>query len=168
MSKLARRWNVVRIALRVAAGALLASVTGQATLAQQHWAMQRGNIVQAPKLKIAPAKDRPAMPPGPNIVERNAIGLPLARPATGQKQAAPIFGPAELHAYPAPAPVAGPARSGLQPGSMPVPMPRPLVLSRGTINGAGFTRPGTALTPLGGPAKSAATAINGTSFRPKH
>jgi hypothetical protein len=65
-------------------------------------------------------------------------------------------------------PAAGLGGRGLQPLRMPVPVPRPLVLSRGTINGAAFTRPGTALAPLGGPAKPGATSINGTSIRPRH
>jgi hypothetical protein len=65
-------------------------------------------------------------------------------------------------------PAAGLGNRGLQPKRMPVPLPRPLILSRGTINGAAFTRPGTALAPLGGPAKPGATSINGTSIRPKH
>jgi hypothetical protein len=65
-------------------------------------------------------------------------------------------------------PAAGLGSRGLQSARMPVPVPRPLIVSRGTINGAAFTRPGTALAPLGGPAKPAATGINGTSIRPKH
>ena len=44
----------------------------------------------------------------------------------------------------------------------------PPVSSPGTIGGASFTRSGAALLPLGGPAKPAATGINGTSIRPKH
>lgn len=50
----------------------------------------------------------------------------------------------------------------------PMPAPHPLVVSRGTIDGTAFTRPGTRLMPLGGAAKPAATGINGTSIRPKH
>lgn len=130
----------------------------------------------APKLKIAPAKERPIVPGRSNVVHRNAIGIPVARPNGGQKPTGPNLGRAATLAPPvAPVP---PAPSGAALGlggralpapHMPMPAARPLVLSRGAINGgASFTRPGTALAPLGGPAKRAATGINGTSIQPKH
>lgn len=128
-----------------------------------------GNAGQAPQLKIAPAQERSIVHGGSNVIDRNAIGSPIPRPDAGQRPAGPALGHAA--AVVPPAPPGGAAVLGIrefQVPRLPAPAPRPLVLSHGTIDGAAFTRPGTALKPLGGPAKPAATGINGTTFRPKH
>lgn len=124
--------------------------------------------VQAPHfVKMAPAKERALPPAAPNIVERNAIGLPVAR--RNAPPIAPLPGPIAVRA-PVP-PSAGGSSSGIRGGEiMPVrvPVAQPLASNRSTIGGAGLARPATALMPLGGPAKPGATSINGTSIRPKH
>jgi hypothetical protein len=175
-----------RVVLPIAAGALLAGMPAQVTLAQQHDATNpgaaahvapigehKGGRFQAPQLKMAPAKERPIIHGGANVADHNAIGMPVARPDGGQKPTAPNLGRAATLAPPvSPAPsgaALGLGSSALNAPHVPAPAPRPLVFSRGTINGgAVFTRPGTALAPLGGPAKQAATGINGTSIQPKH
>ncbi len=133
----------------------------------------------APKLKIAPAKEPPIVHGGSNGVDRNAIGMPIARPDGGQKPTGPNLGRATTPTPPVrPLPPRPPAPLGAADGlgsrvlpapHMPAPASRPLVLSRGTINGgAAFARPGAALAPLGGPAEHAAAGINGTTIQPKH
>lgn len=175
--------QVWRIFLRIMAGALLAGMSAQVTLAQQHETADAGAAAHAPQpgenkggrfgvpqLKMAPAR-APAIVHGGANVDRNAIGMSIVRPNGGQRPLGPNLGRAATIAPPAsPAPSA--AAVGLGGRAVPLPRiaapaPRPLVLSHGTINGATFTRPGTAPVPLGGPAKRAATGINGTSFRPK-
>jgi hypothetical protein len=181
--------NTWRVALGIATGALLlAGMPAQVTLAQQHDANNpdaaahaaptgenKGGRFQAPQLKMAPAKERPIIHGGANVTDHNAIGISIVRPDRGQQPTGLNLGRAATLAPPvAPvSPVPPGAAVGL--GSralaalhMPAPAPRPLVLSRGTINGAAFTRPGTALVPLGGPAKQAAIGINGTNIQPKH
>ncbi len=179
--------HVRRVVLPMAAGALLAGMPMRATLAQQPAASDAGGAVhaapsgenkgggvRAPPLKIAPTRERSIVRGGSNLLDRNAIGMPVARPDGSQRPAAPNLGRAATLASPAPpAPSGAPAvlgSRGLQAPRIPapVPAPRPLIWSRGTIDGAALTRPGTALKPLGGPAKAAATGINGTNFQPKH
>lgn len=130
-----------------------------------------GSAGRAPQLKIAPANERSIVHGSSTILDRNAIGLAIPRPDAAQRPAALNLG----HAAGIP-PLATPAPSGGAAlfGSRSLPAPRiaaqplrPLVLNRGAIDGAAFTRPATGLKPLGGPAKPAATGINGTSFRPK-
>jgi hypothetical protein len=124
---------------------------------------------QPPKLKIGPIQHPAIAPNGPTIVDRNAIGLPVVRPAEGRGPAAINAG----HTAVLPLPALSDGAAGLGSGRLPpprvvAPAPRPLVVSRGAIDGAAFTPPGTALKPLGGPAKPAAIGINGTNFRLKH
>jgi hypothetical protein len=183
-----RAW---RLALPVAGGALLAGMPAGIALAQQPAAANagaathaapsgenKGGRPQEPQVKFAPAKERSIersiIHGGPNVVDHNAIGISVVRPDGGQRPAAPNLGRAAAPVAPiAPVPptppggAAGLAGRALEAPHVSAPAPRPLVLSRGTINGASFTRPGTALKPLGGPAKPAATGINGTTFRPK-
>ena len=91
----------------------------------------------------------------------------LRHDAAPAASAAPIVGHFAAHA-PAPQPLGGLAFRGAQPAPVRLPGVQPPVLNRSTIGGASFTRSGTALLPLGGPAKLGATSINGTSIRPKH
>lgn len=175
--------HVCRVVLPMAAGALLAGLSARVTLAQRHDAADAGAAAhaapsgenkagrfQAPQLKIAPAKEPSIVHGGGSAgVDRNAIGLPVVRPNSGQRPPALNLGHPAAIAPPEPsvgAAVFG--NRGLQAPRVATPGPQPLVLRRGTIDGAAFTRPETALKPLGGPAKPAATGINGTSFRPKH
>lgn len=179
-----RAWRLV---LPLAGGALLAGVPVELALAQQPAAANAGAAAhagpsgdsksgrpQAPQVKFAPAKERSIIHGGANVVDHNAIGIAVVRPDGGQRPAMPNVGRAAAPVPPVPpmppAPPGGAAGLGARALPAPhisAPAPRPLVLSRGTINGASFTRPGTALKPLGGPAKPAATGINGTTFRPK-
>jgi hypothetical protein len=121
------------------------------------------------KLKIGPIQHPAIVPNGPAIVDRNAIGLPVVRPAEVRLPAAINAGHTAVLPLPA---LSGGAASlgsrGLPPPRIAAPAPRPLVVSRGAIDGAAFTRAGTALKPLGGPAKHASAGINGTSIQPKH
>jgi hypothetical protein len=173
--------HVWRVVLRLAAGALLAGISARATLAQPPAASNAGGAAHAappaeskgggirvPHLKIAPAKEPPIVPGGSNVVNRNAIGMSVERPDGGQRPAGPNVGRAAAPAPPAPpGDAAGLGIRVLPAPRVAAPGPRPLVLSRGVVSGTTFTRPGTALTPVGGPTKPAATGINGTSFRPK-
>jgi len=127
---------------------------------------QDTNIAAPHFVQMAPAKDRPVLPPGSNIIDRNAIGIPVLR--RDLAPAAPLVGHVAVHPL---APQS--AGVGLPVGSVEISPLRmtgapPLASSRGAITGASFTRPGTALVPLGGPAKQAATGINGTNIKPKH
>jgi hypothetical protein len=190
----ARIWpgRVWRAVLPVAAGGLLAGMSACSTFARQaeaantgaaaHGASSgenKGGRFHAPQLKIAPAKAPPIVHGGSNGVDRNAIGMPIARPDGGQKPTGPNLGRAATLTPPVlplpplpPAPLgaaAGLGRSVLPAPHMPAPAARPLVLSRGSINGgAAFARPGTVLAPLGGPAEHAAAGINGTTIERKH
>jgi hypothetical protein len=175
--------DVWLLVLPMAAAMLLAAVFAPATLAQQHETAAAGAAPHtapssdnragrflAPQLKMAPARE-PAIVHGGAAVERNAIGMSVARPDGGQRPLGLNLGRAPTVAPPA-SPLPSGAAVGLGGRSVPpprtaAPAPRPLVVSRGTINGATFTRPGTAPVPLGGPAKRTASGINGTSFRPK-
>lgn len=127
---------------------------------------QDTNIQASQFLRTVPAKDRPVLPAGPQGVDRNAIGVAVVRHDPG-----PAVPPAGHFAVrgPVPEPIGAgaPAVSGRQMAPVRVPGAPP-VWSRSAIGGASFTRPGVALLPLGGPAKPAATGINGTSIRPKH
>lgn len=170
------------IAVRVIAAALLVGFATRTPLAQQPAAggsvhaaapreARRGNEadIQIRLLShrpMAPAKDRPVLPPGSNIVDRNAIGLPVLR--HDPVPPAPLVGHVAVRPL-APQSAGGglPVRSG-EIAPVRVTGAPPLVSSRGTISGVSFTRPGAALVPLGGPAKPAATGINGTNVRPKH
>jgi hypothetical protein len=175
-----------RVVLPIVAGALLAGMPAQVTLAQQAEAANagaaahtaptgehKGGRFQAPQLTRAPAKERPIIHGGASVTDHNAIGISIVRPDGGQKPTGFNLGRALTLAPPvSPAPsgaALGLGGSALNAPHVPAPAPRPLVFSRGTINGgAVFTRPGTALAPLGGPAKQAATGINGTRIQPKH
>jgi hypothetical protein len=166
-----------RAGLRGAAAGLLLGVLASAAIAQQPTAADRPTTshkpAEAPKLKVAPAKEQPIAHAGSVVVDRNAIGLAIRRPDTGQRPIGSNLGRAP--GLPPPAPPSGAV--GLGSGAIglgnralpaprpPAPGPQPLVVSRGTLNGAAFMRPRTAMAPLGGPAKPA--TINGTSFRPK-
>ena len=124
--------------------------------------------IQAPHfLKMTPAKDRPISLSAPNLMDRNAIGVPAIRHDAAP--AAPLLGHVAVRA---PAPLSGGGSSlGIRGGEIVpvrVPVAQPLVSSRSAIGGASFARPGTALLPLGGPARPGATSINGTTIRPKH
>jgi hypothetical protein len=167
----------------MAAAALLAGMFARAAPAQQHETADagaaahaapsgdnKGGHFQPPQIKMVPAR-APAIVRGGANVERNAIGMPVARPNGGERppglnlgHAATVAPPASYALSPAAASLG--TRASPQP-RIAAPAPRALVLSRGTINGATFTRPGTAPVPLGGPAKRTATGINGTSFRPR-
>jgi hypothetical protein len=180
--------DVWRVGLSMAAGALLASGSARTTLAQQAVASEavgaahaaasgdrKGGGGQGARLKMAPAKAEPIVHGGANIIDHNAIGISVVRPDSGQKPTGLNLGRAGTPAAPVPpippAPPGGAVGLSTRPLLAPhisAPAPRPLVLSRGTINGAAFTRPGTALMPLGGPAKHASVGINGTSIQPKH
>lgn len=188
MSARIRPRCVWRAALLIAAAALLAGMSARATLAQQpvasgagtaahaaHSGETKGGRLQAPQLKMAPAEGRSIVHGGANVVDHNAIGIPVVRPDSGQKATGLNLGRAATLAPPVsplspvlPGAAAGLGSRALPAPHMPAPPLRPLVLSRGTISGAAFGRPSTALMPLGGPAKSAATGVNGTSIRPKH
>jgi hypothetical protein len=179
-----RAWRLV---LPLAGGALLAAMPVEIALAQQPAAANAGAAAhaapsgenkadrfQAPQVKFAPATERPINHGGATVIDHNAIGISMVRPDGGQRPAVPNLGRAAAPVPPAPplppAPPGGAAGLGgrtLPAPHISVPAPRPLVLSRGTINGASFTRPRTALKPLGGPAKPAAAGVNGTTFRPK-
>jgi hypothetical protein len=176
--------HVWRVVLRMAAGALVAGMSARATLAQPPAASNAGGAAHAapsgkskgggirlPHLKLAPTKEPPIAPGGSNVVNRNAIGMSVERPDGGQRPAGPNIGRAAALAPPVPPAPSGDA-AGLGIRVLPAPRiaapgPRPLVLSPGMVGGTAFTRPGTALKPLGGPTKAAATSINGTNFRPK-
>lgn len=180
--------HVRRVVLRFAAGALLAGMSARVTLAQQPAAANTGAAThaapsgetkagrfQAPQLKMAPDEGRSIVHGGATVTDHNAIGMSIVRPDNGQRPAGFNLGRAATQAPPvSPIP---PAPSGAAVGAgsralpaphIAAPSPGPLVLSRGPINGAAFTRPGTALVPLGGPAERAAAGINGTSIQPKH
>lgn len=126
-------------------------------------------------LKMTPAKDRPISLPAPNAIDRNPIGVRLVRHDAAP--AAPLLGQIVVRA-PAPQPVGGSSLGTRGGETVLVPVrgsgAQPLVFNRSTIGGASFARPGTALLPLGGPARpgatsiAGATSINGTSIRPKH
>jgi hypothetical protein len=174
-----------RVATRVIAAALLAGVSTRTPLAQQPAAGAGGPVHAAAtregrrgseadiqvrllsrRPQMAPAKDRPVLAPGANIVDRNAIGVPVLR----HDQAPTASLVRHVAVRPLSAQSAGgglPVRSGdLAPlHGMAAPSS---VSSRNTISGASFARSGAALVPLGGPAKPAATGINGTNIRPKH
>lgn len=176
--------DVWRVVLPMAAAALLAGMFARAALAQQHETADagaaahaapsgdnKGGHFQPPQVKTAPVRAPAIVHGGGASVERNAIGMSVARPNGGERPPGLNLGHAATVAPPA-SPALSPAAVGLGTRASPqpriaAPAPRPLVLSRGTINGATFTRPGTAPVPLGGPAKRTATGINGTSFRPK-
>jgi hypothetical protein len=172
-----------RAVLAMAAGALLAAMSPRATPAQHPAASvadgtahagssaenkERG--VPAPHLKIAPAKERSIVHGGPNVVDHNAIGMPVARPDFGQRPVG-LGGRAGAPVPPAPAippgAAAGLGSKALTPPRIPTPALRPPVVGRSTISGNAFARPATALKPIGGPAKSASIGINGTNFRAK-
>lgn len=174
--------HVCRVVVCMTAGLLLAGISARGTLAQQPGGSEaggpvhaapsgekKGDGVHAPQVKIAPAKERPIVHGGSNGVDRNAIGLPVARPDSGQRPAALNAGrPASLTPAAPSAGVVGLGSKGYQAPRIPAPGPRPLVVSHSTIGGAASTRPGAAaLKPVGGPAKPAATGINGTDFRAK-
>ena len=176
--------DVGRVVLPMAAGALLAGMLARAAFAQQHETAHPGEAahaapsgdnkagrLQGPQLKTVPSREPAIVHGGANGVDRNAIGMSVARPLGGQRPLGLNFGHAATLAPPAsPAPPGAAATLGSRALPLPriaAPAPRPLVLSRGTIDGAGFTRPATALKPLGGPAKPAATGINGSNFRAK-
>ncbi len=129
-----------------------------------------GGAGRAPQLKIAPANERSIVRGSTTIVDRNAIGLPMPRPDATQRPTLTLGHAAAVPPFAAPAPSGGAVLFGGRSSPAPrmaAPPPRPLALNRGAIDGAAFTRPVTGLKPLGGPAKPAATGINGTSFRPK-
>jgi hypothetical protein len=175
--------QVWRLVLRMAAGALLAGMSMPAALAQQPAAStagganhaapsstNKGRDVPAAHLKLAPAKERSIVHGGSNVVDHNAIGMPVARPDFGQRPVGLGGRPGAL-APPAPAippgAAAGLGSKAVLPPRIPTPTLRPVVVGRGTISGNAFARPGTALQPIGGPAKSAAIGINGINFRAK-
>lgn len=198
MSRNDRRMPIWRVAVPIIAAALLVGFSTGAPLAQQpavgfggsaHAAEpregKRGNEtnipiglpsrrptkqdtnIQAPHfLQMVPTKDRPVLPPGSNI-DRNAIGIPVPHPYVAP--AAPLVsGHVAVRPLASPSAAAGlPVRTGDM-APVHVTGPPPLASSRGTIGGASFARSGAALVPLGGPAKPAATGINGTNIRPKH
>lgn len=188
MSARMRPRPVWRVVLLTAAGALLAGVSTRATLAEQPIASgvgaaahaapsgeTKGGRVRAPQLKAAPAKEQSIVHGGANVIDHNAIGISVVRPDSGQKPTELNLGRAVTLAPPVspippvpPGGAVGLSSRALPPPYVPAQPPRPLVLSRGTINGAAFTRLGTTLTPLGGPPNRAATGINGTSIQPKH
>lgn len=177
--------DVWRVVLSMAAGVLIASVSAATTLAQQPVASEtvgaahaaasgekKGGSAQSPQVKTGPAKGGPIVRGSATVVDHNAIGVSVVRPDGGQRPVGLSPGRSAVLAAPMP-----PAPSGAAAGvgsralpalRIPGPAPRPLVLSHGTINGAAFARPGTALVPLGGPAKHASAGINGTSIQPKH
>lgn len=154
-------WNA---AFAIAAAAAAVGFSMRIALAQQpaagaggptHVAPIRQNTtIQAPHfLKSTPAKERPISLAGPNAMDRNAVAVPALRHDAAP--AAPLAGRVAGHvAVRSIVPVRWPAQ--------------PPVSSRNAIGGASFTRPVTALVPLGGPAKFGAANINGTSIRPKH
>jgi hypothetical protein len=170
------------IAVRVITAALLVGIATRAPLARQPAASGSVHAV-APRegrrsnqadiqirllshRPMAPAKDRTVLLPGSNIVDRNAIGIPVPRHELAP--AAPLVDHVAVRPL-APQSAGGglPVRSG-EIAPVRVTGAPPLVASRGTISGVSFMRPGAALVPLGGPAKPAATGINGTNVRPKH
>ena len=128
---------------------------------------QGTNIQASPFLKMTPAKDRAVPPAGPQAVDRNAVGVAIV--PRDPAPAVPLVGRVASRAAPQqPLGASALALTGGQMAPLRVPGAQPPVWSRSTIGGASFTRPGMALLPLGGPAKPAATGINGTSIRPKH
>jgi hypothetical protein len=170
--------HVWRVVLRMAAGALLAGMSARATFAQPPApsnvggaahaapsAERKGGGIRVPHLKLAPAKEPPIVHGDSNVVNRNAIGMSVERPDGGQRPAGPNVGRAAALAPPGDA--AGPGSRVLPAPRIAAPGPRPLVLSPGMVGGTAFARPATALKPLGGPTKAAATSINGTNFRPR-
>lgn len=188
----ARIWpgRVWRAVLPVAAGALLAGMSACSTSAQQTEAANtgaaahaassgehKGGRFQAPQLKMAPTKQRSIVHGGANVVDHNAIGIPVVRPDGGQPAGPNLGRRATLTPPVLPLPPLPPAPPGaaaglggrvLPPPHISAAAPQPMALGRGSINGAAFTRPGTAPVPLGGPAKHVAIGIDGTSIQPKH
>jgi len=170
-----RAWRVV---LHMAAGALLAGMSAQIGFAQRPAVSDVGGAAHAapsgknkrgsrvPHLNIAPAKARSIVhgAKGANVIDRNAIGLPIHRPDAGQRPATVNLGRAA--AVPVPGPSGGAIGSGnrgLQVARIPAPAPRPPVWGHGTLNGTAFTKPRTALGTVGGPAKPATARSAGRS-----
>jgi hypothetical protein len=123
-------------------------------------AAKQDALVQAPHfMKMVPAF------PARSNADRNAIAVPVP-----PHNAVPVGTHVGPIAVPGSAPQSGgalAARGGVT-APMHIPGAQPLISSRAAIGGPSFTRPGTALAPLGGPANAAATGINGTSIRSKH
>jgi len=121
-----------------------------------------------PSFKIAKPEDFPARRAEAGIaVVRNALGVPVARPAGG-------FAVGEHFGPPPPAVTAAPhtAVTFISTGNPDIgrqdvhPVAGVRIPNRSKIDGAGLIRPSVAPSGLGGPAKTAA-GINGTAFRPK-
>ncbi len=175
------------IAWHVIAAALLAGLSVRASVAQQA-RLGGGGSAHAPAfgqhrgggkagIPLGLPSSRPARPdaaphfmkivpafPARSNADRNAIGVPVP-----SHNAAPVGNHAGPITVPGSAPQSGgglAVRGGVT-APMHVPGARPLIPSRAGIGGPSFARPGTALVPLGGPAKGGATGINGTSIRPK-
>jgi hypothetical protein len=177
-----------RLAPLMLAGALLAGVSGQPTLAQEAVAANagaaahaapsnenKGGRFQALQPRMPPAQQQSIVHGNANVIDHNAIGISVVRPDGGQKptglnpgRAGTIVPPAPPLPPAAPGAVTGMGIRALPTPHVPAPTPPSPVLSRGTINGAAFTRLGAALAPLGGPAKHATAGINGTDIKPKH
>jgi hypothetical protein len=138
------------------------------------------NPSTAPSGSPPPASHARRMP-APGVakpIARNAIGLPVTRHEGLQERSSEPHGaPAQSPTHDAPSVAASGAGNlaktdgGLERPPIVRPSPSPVVSApvaqRGTINGTGLTRPSSAPSSLGGPAK-VVVGINGTSARPKH
>jgi hypothetical protein len=111
-------------------------------------------------------------------IARNAIGLPVTRnEGVAERSDEPHGAPVQSAAHESPGLAASGGANiaktdnGLDRPAIVRPSPSPIVSApaaqRGTINGAGLTRPSSAPSGLGGPAK-VVVGINATTIRPKH
>jgi hypothetical protein len=111
-------------------------------------------------------------------IGRNAIGLPITQhEGVAERSDEPHGAPVQSAAHESPGLAASGAANiaktdnGLDRPAIVRPSPSPIVSApvaqRGTINGTGLVRPGSASSGLGGPAK-VIVGINATTIRPKH
>jgi hypothetical protein len=111
-------------------------------------------------------------------IARNAIGLPFTQhEGVRERSDEPHGAPVQSSAHESPGFAASGAGNlaktdgGLERPAIARPSPSPIVSApvaqRGTINGAGLTRPSSAPSGVGGPAK-VVVGINATNLRPKH
>jgi hypothetical protein len=126
---------------------------------------------ETPSLKIAKPQNFPAFRPALSIAAgRNAIGQPIARPATPPSDGRrPGFAAKTSVAGfdSSGAATAGEALGASNPGRQNFRPPASVIApSRGKSDGASVIRPSPARSGIGGPATTVA-GINGTAFRPK-
>jgi hypothetical protein len=107
---------------------------------------------------------RPVVLDAPNAVERNAIGVSIAQPSPMHISEPTVTGNPAVGLRTLPAAESGLNRPAIAHPSFVVAAP---AVNHSEINGTPLIRRASALSPLGGPAKSVA-GINGSTFHPKH